>query len=41
MLAQQAQIEALTGQPTAQTIDPMPHLAEQQPFGVRRGLSFG
>ncbi|MFZ4664644.1 MAG: hypothetical protein ACOYNY_47065 [Caldilineaceae bacterium] len=41
MLAQQAQIEALTGQPIAQTIDPMPYFAEQQPFGVRRGLSFG
>jgi hypothetical protein len=41
MLAQQAQIEALTGQPIAQTIDPMPYFAEQQPFDVRRSLSFG
>jgi hypothetical protein len=31
--AQQAQIEALTGQPIAQTIDAMPHFEEQQPFG--------
>jgi hypothetical protein len=41
MLAQQAQIEALTGQPTAQTIDPMPYFAEQQPIGIRCDLSFG
>jgi hypothetical protein len=31
--AQQAQIEALTGQSIAQTIDAMPHFEEQQPFG--------
>jgi hypothetical protein len=31
--AQQAQIEALTGQSIAQTIDAMPHFDEQQPFG--------
>lgn len=30
--AQQAQIEALTGQSIAQTIDAMPHFDEQQPF---------
>jgi len=30
--AQQAQIEALTGQRIAQTIDAMPHFDEQQPF---------